>query len=150
MKFNSAAVILARSLSDSTLSLRLAMKHYMQKKITDQKIDLTFEMLQVLIFLWERGEVNQQQIADKLQKNKASLTSLIDNLSKRNLVERQEDPVDRRNKSVVLTSEGLAYQALFKPILDEFYQALNKDMATGELEKLVGTLKRVIKNLETE
>ncbi len=81
------------------------MKLFMRGKFREHNIDLTFEMLQVLMHLWEREGVNQQELADLLLKDKASLTYLIDNLSKRKLVRR--------------TADGKAPWAVaFEPIMD--------------------------------
>src|ERR1043166_8269350 len=77
-------------------------KVFIRNKLKASSIDLTFEMLQVLLLLWKKDDVNQQELANLLHKDKASLTYLIDNLSKRKLVRRSEDPDDRRNKRITL------------------------------------------------
>ncbi|MGG5905596.1 MarR family transcriptional regulator, partial [Sphingobacterium daejeonense] len=46
---------------------------------------------QVLAVLWREHELNQQDIAEAVQKSKASVTPLIDNLCKRDLVQRIPD-----------------------------------------------------------
>lgn len=144
-KVNSSPEI--RALIDSILNLRLGMKQFIQRKVREHGIDLTYEMLQVLAVLWRKGEMNQQDIADSIQKNKASLTSLLDNLEKRGLVVRSEDSADRRNKIISLTSRGVAYQERFQPIFNEFYEALSRNIPKekiGEAGKLLG---QIYKNL---
>lgn len=46
--------------------------------------------------------MNQQQIADSVFKNKASLTSLLANMERKDLVVRNEDTSERRNKIIIL------------------------------------------------
>lgn len=123
------------------------MKQFIQRKVRDHGIDLTYEMLQVLTVLWRKGKMNQQDIADNIQKNKASLTSLLDNLEKRGLVMRSEDPSDRRNKIISLTPLGLQYRLQFQPIFNEFYETLSKDVSKEKLREIGMLLNQIYKNL---
>jgi DNA-binding MarR family transcriptional regulator len=78
-----------QDLVDSILNIRGGMKIYVQRKIRDDRFNLTYEMVQVLGTLWLKGSMNQQQIADRIQKNKSSLTPLLNNLAKRGLILRR-------------------------------------------------------------
>lgn len=123
------------------------MKQFIQRKVREHGIDLTYEMLQVLTVLWRKGEMNQQDIADNIQKNKASLTSLLDNLAKRGLVQRSEDPTDRRNKIISVTPLGMEYKERFQPVFDEFYETLSKDLSKAKLREAAVLLDQVYRNL---
>jgi len=136
-----------RELIDAIFNLRLCMKQYIQRKIREDQIDLTYEMLQVLTVLWRTGHSNQQEIANRIQKNKASLTSLLDNLTKRNLIIRTEDPSDRRNKIISLTKIGREYEIQFKPILDGFYQSIQEGLSKEKLIEVTNVLKVMQDNL---
>ena len=136
-----------RSLIDAILHVRVGIRQFIQRKIKEENIDLTYEMLQVLNVLWRSGDSNQQEIADRIQKNKASLTSLLDNLTKRGLITRTEHAADRRNKIVSLTEMGQAYKEQFKPIYNEFYLTLKGDLTTAELLGTAKNLNEVYKNL---
>lgn len=143
-KINSSPEV--RELIDSILNVRLGIKQYIQGKIREHGIDLTYEMLQVLAVLWRKGEMNQQDIADNIQKNKASLTSLLDNLEKRGLVTRSEDASDRRNKIISLTPLGVAYEEQFLPMFEAFYETFSKDLPKEKLREIAALLNHVYKN----
>src|ERR1700723_181319 len=99
---------------DAVITVRQAIKQLAQQKIKDlHDREITYEMLQVLIVLWKKHQVNQQEIANRVQKNKASLTPLIDSLVKKKLIIRSEDPGDRRNKIISLTRTGQQYKKKF-------------------------------------
>lgn len=136
-----------RELIDSILNVRLGMKQFIQRKVREHGIDLTYEMLQVLTVLWRKGKMNQQDIADNIQKNKASLTSLLDNLEKRGLVTRSEDPSDRRNKIISVTPLGTEYKEQFSPIFNEFYDTLSKDLPKEKLREIGMLLNHIYRNL---
>jgi len=136
-----------KTLIDAILNLRVGMKYYVQRKIREGNLNLTYEMLQVLGVLWNRGDLNQQEIADSIQKSKGSLTSLLDNLAKRNLIIRTEDPSDRRNKIISLTKSGKEYEMQLLPLLNGFYQSLQIGLPKDELEKMTRLLHVMNKNL---
>jgi len=136
-----------RAIIESILNVRVGMKQFIQRKVKESGIDLTFEMLQVLTVLWRMGQTNQQDIADNIQKNKASLTSLLDNLNKRGLITRLEDPADRRNKIISLTPLGEEYRLQFEPAFDDFYSMFEKDLPKEKLRETSAVLNHIYTNL---
>jgi len=69
-------------------------------------LEITPEQWTVLSFLWKEDGVNQQKLCDATFKDKPSMTRLIDNLEKLNLVNRKMLITDRRANLVYLTPEG--------------------------------------------
>lgn len=134
-------------LIDAIQILRLSKKAYIQNKLREHKFTITYEMFQVLGVLWKTDGVNQQEIADKVQKNKASLTSLIDNLVKRKLVLRSEDPNDRRNKIISLTRQGHKSCETLQVVLDEFYELVKSDISGSQIESVTKMLYKLNKNI---
>ena len=56
-----------------------------------------------LLYLNRAGAVRQGELADYLGLDRSSVVRLIDTLSAQGLVQRQDDPDDRRAKRIVLT-----------------------------------------------
>ena len=108
---------------------------------------LTYEMLQVMGCLWKKDGINQQEITNITVKDKASMTYLIDNLTKRNLVKRQEDPDDRRNKLILLTEQGKQLKTKIQPFIDEMYQVAGKNIEITVLNGCMEILGKVENNL---
>lgn len=69
-------------------------------------IDITPEQWTVLLYLWEQDGVTQQQLCNATFKDKPSMTRLIDNMEKVNLVVRIGNRNDRRVNQVHLTRNG--------------------------------------------
>lgn len=122
---------------------------FIRNKFKEQNIDLTFEMLQVLIHLWKKEGINQQELANLLHKDKASMTYLIDNLSKRNLVQRSEDRIDRRNKLITLTPQGLALKNVVRPWIAELYTVAGKNIPEETLQNGIVLFEKIYNNLAT-
>lgn len=129
-------------------TLSTNVRQYFHKRISDVKVDITYEMVKVLILLSDNKYMNQQQIADLTFKNKASLTSLLNNMEKRNLVVRNEDNADKRNKIITLTTKGKDLFSKVNPIFDEMYDLLYKDVTSEEIEIMNNVLLKMNKMVE--
>jgi len=134
---------------DAVITARQAIKGYLQPRIKVMHgHDLTYEMFQVLNVLWrKKHDVNQQDIANAIQKGKASITPLIDSLARINLVTRTEDAADRRNKIIALTNEGKLYQQKFDPLMNEFYNLFKGDLPTERIQEITAFLFQISENV---
>jgi DNA-binding MarR family transcriptional regulator len=128
--------------------VNLAFKQFLQGKLREHQIDLTFEMMQILYCLWSKDGVNQQEIANSTAKDKASMTNLLDNLVKRNLVFRQEGS-DRRNKLIFLTPEGKAMKKKVQPWIKALHQTAKNNVDPLHLEELVTVMEKIRLNLSS-
>lgn len=99
--------------------------------------DITFEMLHVLMFLWREDGINQQELANRIFKDKSSLSYLLTNLEKRDLVKRVADPNDRRNKQIRLTSKGLDLKDKYIPFVDGVLDDLTTKIQPEEVKKCI-------------
>lgn len=133
---------------DTLRDIRKVMINLFLLKVKEHNFDVTIEMLEVLYFLWKKDYTNQQEIAEKTNRNKASLTSLIDNLTSRGLVTRKQNPDDRRNNLIILTKEGIAYRAKLMPIFEEVYASLNAAISSQELESTNQVLQKIYQKIK--
>ena len=69
-------------------------------------LDITPEQWTVLLSLWEKDGVSQQELCNATFKDKPSMTRLIDNMEKLGLVVRIASKDDRRTNLVHLTRQG--------------------------------------------
>lgn len=132
-----------KPLVDNIIALRTSLKQYYIQKIKEQQLDITYEMLQVLAALWKKERMNQQDIAVAIQKNKASVTPLLDNLCKRDLVKRVNDPNDRRNNLIELTLKGDAYRELLNPVQQDLYKAILKEITEQKVSEITKILEKL-------
>ena len=87
-----------------------------------------------LIILLRRGEaIGQGELAEEMGIEGPSLVRLIDLLEKESLVERREDPNDRRAKLLFLTSKGKAKADKINRILEEGRERLFQNISGQEL-----------------
>lgn len=95
------------------------LRQYIALMLRKEEIPLTPEQFMLIDLLWNLGEMTQQQLADQLQKDKNSVTQLVDALERKGFVERRRNLQDRRSNTLVLTekAEHLKMEAKRKGIL---------------------------------
>jgi len=139
-----------KPLVDSIIALRTSLKQYYIQKIKEQQLEITYEMLQVLAALWKKEQMNQQDIAIAIQKSKASVTPLIDNLCKRDLVRRVSDPNDRRNNLIELTVKGEEYRTLLDPVQQDLYCVILQEISEKKVLEITETLEKLTAIIEKQ
>ena len=60
----------------------------------------------VLFVLWHENGLTQADLPKRVDIDKATLTPIIDALEREGLIERRQDPADRRRNNVFLTARG--------------------------------------------
>ena len=139
---------LALELGRSMAELRTHLRQFIQVKLKEQGINLTFEMLEVLGVLWRKDGVNQQEIADLTLRDKSSMTYLLDNLVKRKMINRVEDENDRRSKLVFLTKEGNDLKEQLNPWVAEIYEIASEELESPDFENGILLLNKMVSNLK--
>jgi DNA-binding MarR family transcriptional regulator len=82
-------------------------------------------------------------IAQRLIVTTASVTSLLDTLERRGLVERRPDPADRRRLLVAITDDGLALVDQFLPEVVALQTAVMAPLSESQRRQLVKQLATV-------
>ena len=68
--------------------------------------DVNKTQLRALVFMRNYGEISMTELCAKLNIEKGSLTSMIDDLTKKGYVYREKDLADRRKYMIVITEAG--------------------------------------------
>ncbi|TYR80558.1 MarR family transcriptional regulator [Priestia megaterium] len=96
--------------------------------------NITPEQWTVLKHLSEVEQVTQKQLAEKADKDQATLTKILDLLEKRNCVKRLKNPDDRRSFFIKITSEGLALKEELNVHIEKLFASLIKGLDSEKLE----------------
>ncbi|MBX3012297.1 MAG: MarR family transcriptional regulator [Caldilineaceae bacterium] len=80
-----------------------------------QEVQLTVSQFGVLEALHHLGPLTPGQLGEKILRSTGNLTMVIDNLEKRQLVIRTQNPMDRRSTIIELTTAGQALIEDFFP-----------------------------------
>jgi len=98
-------------------------------------IDIPAESLGILLTVhYSDTEAIQQDIADIVKKDKSAVLRQIDNLEKRNLVQRIVAPNDRRRNIIHITDDGLNLINEVNNKLDEIQSLLSDGLEVSDLD----------------
>ena len=101
---------------------------------------ITPDQFRLLSHLWENDGLQQSKLAICTNRNRANITRIIDILEREGIVERKDDPDDRRVHRIYLTEKG-------KSLRDETakcaIQSIN-DSLKGIPEEDIETCKKVL------
>lgn len=124
-----------------------AISRRLQRNFKLSGIEITIEQWSVLYHLWKEDGLSQQQLCEATFRDKPSITRLVDNLEKLELVKRVADTGDRRINKICLTP---AAQKLQEQTMEVAGQTLNEALAgvtNGQVEIAKEVLQKVYENL---
>ena len=138
------------SIHSSLFDLIFLIQIEMKKVVKSTGEDLSPVEILVLRTLVEQGEVTQQQLAQRLSKDKAQITRLIQGLVKKQLIVKQRNPSDKR--SFVITAKDKVKKKMvgFIEYERDIVQKMLKGVSDKEKKSIVKTLILMKNNLESE
>ena len=110
-----------------------AIARRLQKKFNSSGLNLTIEQWSVLYHLWKQDGISQQELCNATFRDKPSITRLVDNLEKLNLVKRVASESDRRINMIFLSKQAQKIQEEAMGLAEE---TLNEALETVHPEKI--------------
>lgn len=103
-----------------------------------------------LRILWQQDGLTQRDLSDATNVAENSTAVTLTAMTKRGLIERVRDAVDRRKMRVYLASGVGALEEQLMPLAIRINQAAMAGIDPAEVEICLSVLKRVTENLERE
>ncbi|WMJ74143.1 MarR family transcriptional regulator [Cytophagaceae bacterium ABcell3] len=116
-------------------------------RLSKEEAGVSFEHWILLVRLWDKDGQSQQEIAKSLQKDKTSITRLLDHLEKHEYVKRVADTCDRRNKLIFLTSKGKKLEEKLIPVCQDTITQAREGIPENEMETCKKVLRKLRENL---
>jgi DNA-binding MarR family transcriptional regulator len=117
-----------------------------QRRMNDAGLGVTIDQWLVLNAIHDQPGISQGEIAQKVFKDAASVTRIIDLLIEKKFLLRESHSTDRRRYELVLTKEGKNLMRQVNRIAEENRGIGLKGLEEKELEQLKQTLDTIIHN----
>lgn len=124
------------------------LKLYTAKMLRHNNIGLTPEQFLLIDLLWNMGPMSQQRLADTMQKDKNSVTKLVDALEKKQLIVRQRSSSDKRSNNIVLTEKANELKLFAKETGISMLDFMLDGISEEELRAFLTTLDKMCKNMD--
>lgn len=139
------------SLTENPLYLAGELTHRFHRRLAGAfraaEVGVTVEQFGVLALLYYQDGLTQQEMAEALGRDKASITRILHNMERDALLERGEDSVDKRSKRVALTPLGKQKQEQMVQIAGALYYEILADLSAEQVQVTCGTLGQMLKRV---
>lgn len=125
-----------------------AIARRLQKKFNTAGLNLTIEQWSVLYHLWKQDGISQQELCNATFRDKPSITRLVDNLEKLQLVKRVPSESDRRMNMVFLTRQAQRLQDQSMELAEETLNEALEGVSADRIEVCKEVLQIVYDNLK--
>ena len=126
------------------------LKQYTAQILKQNNVAMTPEQFLVVDLLWNEGSMSQQSLADKMHKDKNSITKLVDALEKKGLVCRQQDKNDRRSNIIVLTDTAQIMKLDAKEKGISMLDKIVENIDENDLHTFLKVINQLLDNMEVE
>jgi DNA-binding MarR family transcriptional regulator len=124
-------------------------RQFAQRNIKRSKIDITIDQWLTLKTIHDNPDMTQREIADKVFKDYASVTRMIELLVKRGYLKRSFHEEDRRRFTLVLTEKGYHIHAILTPIVHHNRTVALEGLTIEDVAKLHELLEKITHNCLT-
>lgn len=111
-------------------------------------LNITPQQWSVLTYLWSDEGITQQQLADVFSKDKTSITRLLNNMEKADLIKREKGTKDKRNKKIYVTDRSKLLKEESIKIAEKTLIELLNGIDSKELKLTKKVLKQIVANLK--
>lgn len=125
-----------------------AIARRLQKKFNTAELNLTIEQWSVLYHLWKQDGISQQELCNATFRDKPSITRLVDNLEKLQLVKRVPSESDRRINLIYLTKQSQKLQEYTMTLAEETLNEALESVPPERIEICKEVLQIVYDNLK--
>ncbi|PSW13215.1 MarR family transcriptional regulator [Photobacterium rosenbergii] len=120
---------------ESLFQLVHMLKRHMHEHIEQLNLNITPMHLRVLKIINKKQSCTAIDIAQFLNRDKAQVTRLLNELIKQSLIEKVPNPEDKRSQRLLVTSEGMAILAQLETIDSKMNDKMMRGISQKELEE---------------
>jgi DNA-binding MarR family transcriptional regulator len=128
----------------------IAIARRLQKKFNQAGLNLTIEQWSVLCHLWKHDGSSQQELCTRTFRDKPSITRLVDNLEKLQLVKRVPSETDRRINLVFLTRQGVKLEEQSMTLAEQTLNEALTGIPAEHINLCKEILQKVYENVSEE
>ena len=113
-------------------------------------LDLKPPHLDILVNLYRFEGISQRELARKLLVGRSNMSMLLPQMEKRGLVERRDDPQDKRALRLYLTEDGRALTGQAMAIQTDLIERLLSATPLEECRQVAATMERMVGRMLAE
>lgn len=123
--------------------MRRAQQRHAAVWLSEVSAEITSVQYAALEILRETPGLNQRQLGDALDVDRSTIADLVARMVRNGLIERSDDPADRRSYVLFLTADGKKQLTVLRPRVEEVERILTARLSQKEgleLRRLLSAL----------
>lgn len=112
-----------------------------------ENLDITPEQFSLLTILWYNEGISIKELADRSQRDKTTISRVVSNMIKHDLIRRLDNVDDKRAKRIFLTDKGRNLQDQLVMLFGEIYVQALGNLSDEELDRTLEVLQKIENNL---
>ncbi|WP_233808143.1 MarR family winged helix-turn-helix transcriptional regulator [Paraburkholderia sp. HP33-1] len=116
--------------------VRRAQQRHAAVWLSEVSTEITSVQYAALEFLQETPGVSQRQLGDQLDVDRSTIADLVARMVRNGLIERADDPVDKRSYVLFLTTAGKKQLSALRPRVEQVERILTARLTPAELAQL--------------
>lgn len=100
----------------------------------------------ILVSLFKQEEMTMTEIANKIHRDRSTVTTLVNKLTKLGYIQSKKNPEDSRSSIIYLTTKGKELEKGFKEISDKIFEKEYKGIDQLEKEVFYRVLNKIHEN----
>lgn len=121
-------------------------RNFAQKKLKENGYKITIDQWLIIKAILENPGVSQQELGEKVFKDNASVTRIIELLAKSGYLQREVNQDDRRKSNLNVTDAGKSIIEKVQSLVLENRKTALAGISLEDLEIMNRTLKKIIEN----
>jgi len=121
-------------------------RKFAQRKIAESFNDITIDQAMVLLYLNTYPELTQNEIADMILKDNASMTRMINLMVNNKYLKRSMNALDRRRYQLEITVKGTDTLNKLSTIIARNRKQTLEGISTKEIQQLEIVLQKIMAN----
>ncbi len=126
----------------------LILRRKVKKMMDDMGLELTLEQVLVLLILKKEDGLTLGILAEKADRERTTISRMVDGLEKLNLVLRVPGQNDKRKKLIYLTKSGKQLNGEMYPFMLQFSESVYQGINENKVSKCLTVLQEMLDNLE--
>jgi DNA-binding MarR family transcriptional regulator len=118
-----------------------------ERMLNKYDIEINSAQGRIMFALWQRDNISINELAQKTQLKKSTLTSMLDRLEKMGYIWRQRSKKDRRKILIKRTNKDRSLEKEYVKLSQEHTKLFYRGFSEDQIDRFEDDLKRILNNL---
>lgn len=118
-----------------------------ERILKQYNVEINSAQGRIMFALWQKDNISINELANKTQLKKSTLTSMLDRLAKMGYIRRQRSKTDRRKILIKRTIKDRTMEKKYVEVSEEMTKLFYKGFSASEVNRFEKDLQHILNNL---